>query len=310
MRSIKAIGYDMDYTLIHYDVTQWEQTAYEHLRGRLSELGFPVDDFQYDPDMMIRGLVIDKKLGNIVKPNRFGYVKQAYHGTGPLDFNLQRRIYSRTIVDIREDRWFLLTTLFDLPVACMYAQLVDKLDRKGLPQVIGYADLHEQVNSNLDIAYAEGLLRSEVLKDPERYVVEDVETPLTLLDQKHAGKKLLLITDSDWGYVKAIMAYTLDPHLPDGTTWRDLFDCDPTGSALAARLFLTAKRPDPSFLSHRGPTQRSRTQMVTWRGSGVFFGDTLSQVGKSPPEKDSRPRPDPPPVNAPRKTTSLPLAVR
>ena len=41
MRSIRAIGYDMDYTLIHYDVKQWEQTAYEHLRGRLLELGFP-----------------------------------------------------------------------------------------------------------------------------------------------------------------------------------------------------------------------------------------------------------------------------
>jgi hypothetical protein len=37
------------------------------------------------PGMMIRGLVIDKKFGNIVKPNRFGYVKRAFHGTKPFD---------------------------------------------------------------------------------------------------------------------------------------------------------------------------------------------------------------------------------
>eukprot|EP00798_Chlamydomonas_sp_ICE-L_P019955 gene19955-26663_t len=30
MRSIKAIGYDMDYTLIHYDVNAWEGRAYEY----------------------------------------------------------------------------------------------------------------------------------------------------------------------------------------------------------------------------------------------------------------------------------------
>jgi HAD superfamily 5'-nucleotidase-like hydrolase len=224
MRSIRAIGYDMDYTLIHYDVRQWEQTAYEHLRGTLLRLELPVEDLRYDPEMMIRGLVIDKQLGNIVKPNRFGYVKRAYHGTKPLDFETQRKVYSRTIVDIREDRWFLLTTLFDLPVACMYAQLVDKLDRNELPQAVGYADLQDQVTSNLDAAYEEGLLKAEVFKDPARYVLEDVETPLALLDQKYSGKKLLLITNSDWGYVKAIMAYSFDQHLPDGMTWRDLFD--------------------------------------------------------------------------------------
>lgn len=85
MSYIRAIGYDMDYTLIHYDVEHWERTAYEHLKGKLLKLGWPVEDLHYDSEMMIRGLVIDKKLGNIVKANRFGYVKQAYHGTKPIE---------------------------------------------------------------------------------------------------------------------------------------------------------------------------------------------------------------------------------
>ena len=76
----------------------------------------------------------------------------------------------------------------------------------------------------MDLAYAKGLLKNKILKDPETYVVKDTETPLALLDQKYSGKILVLITDSDWGYVKDIMAYVFDRNLPDGMNWRDLFD--------------------------------------------------------------------------------------
>ena len=135
-----------------------------------------------------------------------------------------RKVYSRTTVDIREDRWLLLTTLFDIPVACMYSQLVDKLDRDEFSEVMGYADLAERIIGNLDAAYAEGMLKEEILKDPARFVVEDTDISLTLLDQKHAGKKLLLITNSEWEFVSGIMAYTFDSQLQNEMTWRDLFD--------------------------------------------------------------------------------------
>ena len=224
LRAIRAIGYDMDYTLINYDVARWELAMYEYLKRRMLELGWPVEDLAHDPAMAIRGLVLDKKLGNFVKPNRFGFVKRAYHGTNPLDFKKVRGVYARIIVDIRQDRWLLFTTLFDLPLACMYAQLVDKLDRYGLPQVMGYADLMEQMMSNLDAAYADGMMRNEILKDPASYVIDDAEIPLALLDQKHAGKKLILITDSEWEFVGKIMPYAFDSHLPTGMSWRDLFE--------------------------------------------------------------------------------------
>ena len=224
MRSIQAIGYDMDYTLINYDVRRWERAMYEYMKRRVLQLGWPVEDLEFEPEMMIRGLVLDKRLGNIVKPNRFGYIKLAYHGTKPLDFKTLRRVYSRITVDTREDRWLLLTTLFDLPVACLYAQLVDKLDRHELSEVMGYSDLLQRIISNLDAAYAEGMLRDEILKDPASFVVEDAEISLTLLDQKNAGKKLMLISDSEWEFVRDIMAYAFDHHLPAEMTWRDLFD--------------------------------------------------------------------------------------
>ncbi len=35
LRTIAAIGYDMDYTLIHYDVEAWEERAYTYLKEGL-----------------------------------------------------------------------------------------------------------------------------------------------------------------------------------------------------------------------------------------------------------------------------------
>ena len=35
LRSIGAIGYDMDYTLVHYHVREWESRAYEWTRQNL-----------------------------------------------------------------------------------------------------------------------------------------------------------------------------------------------------------------------------------------------------------------------------------
>lgn len=46
----------------------------------------------------------------------------------------------------------------------------------------------------------------------------------TLLDQKDSGKMLLLITNSDYEYTHRMMSFAYDRFLPQGMTWRDLFD--------------------------------------------------------------------------------------
>lgn len=141
MRSIKAIGYDMDYTLVHYHVEEWERRAYEYSKQRLLAHGWPVQALEFDPDLIVRGLVIDVEKGNLVKANRFGFVKKAFHGTRAIEFEQQRELYARTIIDLAEPRWYFLNTLFSLSEACLYAQLVDLLDAKQLSGVMGYSDL-------------------------------------------------------------------------------------------------------------------------------------------------------------------------
>jgi len=224
MRSIRAIGYDMDYTLIHYHVEEWERRAYEYLKQQFAVQGWPVEKLEFDPKMVCRGLVIDTEKGNLLKANRFGFVKRSMHGTKPSDFETQRELYSRTIVDLAEKRWVFLNTLFSLSEGCMYAQLVDLLDQRLIPEVLGYADLYERVRRVLEAAHMEGRLKAEIIANPDRFVVLDPETPLALLDQHYAGKKLMLITNSEWHYTVPMMNYTFDRFLPKGMTWRDLFD--------------------------------------------------------------------------------------
>lgn len=241
LRAIRAIGYDMDYTLVHYRVDEWERRAYEYLQQKFTDLGWPLASLTFDPSFIVRGLIIDTELGNVLKANRFGYVKRAYHGTRQLDFEEQRRVYARTIVDLNEPRWVFLNTLFALSEACMYAQLVDLLDARALPEVLGYTDLYERTRQLIDEAHVEGLLKADILADPDRFVEPDPDAALALLDQIKAGKRLLLITNSEWPYARALMRHAFDRFLPGGMTWRDLFEL----------VIVQARKPD--FFSSRSP---------------------------------------------------------
>ncbi len=44
----------MDYTLVHYDVHQWEQRAYEYLQQKLVDQGWPLSDLEFDPTAVVR----------------------------------------------------------------------------------------------------------------------------------------------------------------------------------------------------------------------------------------------------------------
>ena len=270
LRSIQAIGYDMDYTLIHYHMRAWERRAYSFIKEGLQNDGWPVDDLEFDPDLVIRGLIIDREHGNIVKANRFGYVKRAFHGTKPLSYQRKKDVYQRTLVDLSDSRWVFLNTLFAISEACMYMQLVDMLDAGTLGGSMGYGDLYARVRRTLDEAHMEGRLKSEIIKNPERFVDLDEEMPLALVDQKEAGKKLLLITNSEWDYALPMLQYAFNSFLPKNLTWRDLFDISIVG----------ARKPD--FFSSSTPAFRVvdddgllREHRGTLQEDEVYVGDHL-----------------------------------
>lgn len=278
LRAIKAIGYDMDYTLIHYHHREWEGRAYAHLQQRLLGQGWPVGDLRFEPDRVMRGLIIDKALGNILKVNRFGYVKSSMHGTKPLSMEDQRQLYTGTLVDLADtNRYVFLNTLFEISEGCMYAQLVDLLDERKLPEVLGYDALYRKVRHTLDRAHVEGELKAEILAKPHLYVDLDPALPLTLLDQREAGKKLLLITNSEWSYTNAMMTYAFDRFLPEGVTWRDLFALVVVSSKKPA--FFQTNTLMFEVVGDDGPTLRP-VEGVPVEGK-VYFGGRAELVEKA-----------------------------
>lgn len=272
-RAIRAIGYDMDYTLIHYRMEEWERRAYEHVKQKLLALGWPVTELEFDPHLVVRGLIVDMERGNLIKANRFGYVKRSYHGTALLPFEEQRAAYSGELVSLSADRFVFLNTLFSISEACMFAQLVDLLDAGRLEGVLGYADLYRLVRMSVDEAHMEGELKAEIIADPDRFVELDPELPLALLDQRRAGKKLVLITNSEWEYTKAMMQYAFDQFLEDGTTWRDLFDLKIVSARKPA--FFWERAPVFEVVSEEGDLRPSPTGIGA---GGVWLGGHAALV--------------------------------
>lgn len=241
LRGIQAVGYDMDYTLVHYHMRAWEERAYDYIKERLAADGWPVGALSFDPEQVMRGLIIDTQLGNVVKADRFGYVKYASHGTSQLQLAEKKKTYRQTIVDLDDNRWAFLNTLFSISEAAIYMQLVDLLDAGAIRDVPGYEALYRRVRRTLDETHMEGQLKAEIIANPTEFVDLDPDVPLALLDQKKAGKRILLITNSEWKFATAMMSYAFDRFLPGKMTWREVFDI----AIVAARK--------PTFFSSRTP---------------------------------------------------------
>lgn len=285
MRSVEAVGYDMDYTLIHYKVDEWEGAAFAAARTILAERGWPVDELTFDPDYFTIGLVFDLKLGNVVKATRFGYVVRAQHGNTLLSFEDQRDVYRETVVELSSERFEFMNTLFELSRASLFTQLVEAHDETALPGIANYADLYAAVNDALGEAHMAGILKAEIIADPDRFVDPDPGIVQTLLDQRRAGKKLALITNSGWAYTSKMMTWVFDQYCPGDTTWRDLFDVvivsanKPRFFSASDPMYRVVDEDESLLLPHSGPLEAGE---VYFAGNARLVEESLGLSGGQP----------------------------
>jgi len=224
LRRVPVIGYDMDYTLIHYDEAQWEGAVFDVAVGALTKAGLPVEGFSFETDEFTVGLTFDLELGNVVKATRFGRIVKAQHGGDLVPFEKLREHYAETIVELSSARFQFMNTLFELSRASLFCQLVARHDEQSLPSIKSYADIYRVVDEALAVAHLGGSLKEAIVADKDRFVDLDPHIAATLVDQRTAGKRLVLITNSDWAYTREMMPYCFDRYLADGQTWRSLFD--------------------------------------------------------------------------------------
>ena len=246
MESIEMIGFDMDYTLAQYHQDKLESLSIKLTLQKLIEKhGYPAEiaTLHYAPRWAIRGVMVDRQLGNVFKMNRHSYVGRCYHGTKLLSDEDRRVAYGVEKLNFTRDRFEWIDTLFGLPEVVMYITLVDWYDvqaKRGKTKV-DYAKLFGDIRTAIDEAHRDDTLKSEIKANLAAYIVKDEQLGETLHKLRSSGKKLFLLTNSLWDYTDAVMRFLLDGERNAYPSWRNYFDIVIVGGAKPA--FFNEQRP-------------------------------------------------------------------
>ena len=107
----------MDHTLIRYKTANFENLVFELIVNELiTNKHYPksIRQFKFNMNEAIRGLVVDSENGNILKLNRYGAIRQSYHGTKPIRFDEQKILYRSTYVDLGDPNYMVIDTSFSI----------------------------------------------------------------------------------------------------------------------------------------------------------------------------------------------------
>lgn len=211
--SLEAVGFDMDFTLaqvcvfplinviyksnnLYSSCVQYKESfdllAFEGAKQKLiNSLGYPaefVSTFYYDSQAYRRGLIIDKKKGNILKVDRHKYVRKAYHGFKTLIPSTERKaMYTKQVTSFSDSNYVNIDTLFHPIDALIFCQLVDLKDEhpdlisKPYEEIYKYVVLLDNIICNdvvtpvvlyrdvrmcVDLCHRDGVIKDTVMKDP------------------------------------------------------------------------------------------------------------------------------------------------
>lgn len=263
METAEWIGFDMDYTLAIYKQEEIDKLSIEATVKKMVDRGYPpfLAEARFDPGFAIRGLLIDKRLGHVLKMDRYRYVGRAYHGMKELEREVRHALYETRKVRVVGGRYHWIDTLYALPEAAVYAGAVDVLDAYGVH--VDYQQLFDDIRECIDEAHRDGSIVDVIARDLPRFVERDPLLAPTLHKLRSAGKKLFLLTNSRWAYTDNMMKYLLHGALPEYASWRQYFDV--VSVAAGKPTFFTEKRP---FLERTvdGPTESVNPAYALERG--------------------------------------------
>jgi len=225
MAGIDWVGFDMDYTLAIYNQTEMDQLSVRATVDNRVSRGYPegiVRRIDYKIDFPIRGLLIDKRFGHILKMDRFKLVQKGYHGLRELSKDEIRGLYQQKKIRPTTARYHWIDTLYALSEATLYTGIVDAFEQRGEP--LDFARLFTDIRECIDEAHRDGTILDEVNGNLPRYVDRDPLLAQTLHKLRSAGKRLFLLTNSRWLYTERMMNYLLGGAMPEYPSFRHYFD--------------------------------------------------------------------------------------
>jgi HAD superfamily 5'-nucleotidase-like hydrolase len=224
MESIAAIGFDMDHTLAVYNTENFNRLCFDLALERLiSDHGYDpvIRTVRWDPDAVIRGLVVDKDQGNLLKIDSYNHVTRARRGFRFLEKEEIREAYSRGDVRLDGDRYRIFDTLFDMPEGCIFSGLMELKEQGEASLERPPRQIFDEIRKTVDTMHADGTLKARIMSELGRFFLLDPDLVATLRNFHAAGKKLFLLTNSEADYTAAVMNFLIGG--PDGS-WEDLFD--------------------------------------------------------------------------------------
>lgn len=227
LKKIKYLGLDMDHTLVRYNSENFERLSHSIIIDKLvKNKSYPdtLRKLQFDYNYAIRGLVIDRQKGNVLKLNRYTAIRASFHGLKPIDFKLHQKLYKSTYIDLSSGQFLAIDTFFSISLAVLFSQIVDLKDSDTQNKYPEYAKIADDVLDAVDEAHRDGSLKDEVRNNLEKYIIKDESIVRGLEKFKKHGKKIFIVTNSDFHYSKLLLDYAINPFLKEHKSWQDLFE--------------------------------------------------------------------------------------
>lgn len=301
MERIKAIGFDMDHTLLMYNREAFESLAFRETLKKFIEAGYPeqLSELEFKPNFLIRGLLVDMERGNLLKVDGHKYVKTAFHGTKLLDKDTRHRLYNSESFKAQE--FLSVDTFFALSEVQLFVEIIDFMDAHPGKIKKTFREIYGDLRKFIDLSHADGSIKNLVMANPEQYVRRDKHLATALMRLVDGGKTLFLLTNSGWDYTNIMMSHILNNESDEFPSWRDYFDYTIVSSGKPG--FFTGSQPflevmtDSGLLKpHTGNLEPSRVyqsgnaalfQKVTkFKGDEILyvgdhiFGDIMQSKGK------------------------------
>lgn len=180
---MRTIGFDLDHTLANYNREAFEALAFRETLKKFIEAGYPAELslLKFDPNFLIRGLLVDMERGNLLKVDGHKYVKIAFHGRKKLAKDMRHKLYNSE--SFKAANLLSVDTFFALSEVQLFSEIVDYMDRHPAKIKKSYREVYADLRRFIDLAHADGSIKSVVLAHPERYIHKDKHLAETLAQQ-------------------------------------------------------------------------------------------------------------------------------
>lgn len=218
-----CIGFDLDHTLLWYNVTNMVELEYNAMAKFMVEDRNYNADCLYQPlskdlDFLQKGLMLDFDRGNILRINSTGEIIKASHGTKFMTTDEIKLIYPNkrwdavdvfinNPLDVWNGEWSerirALLDYFDMPLSLLFARAIDHLDDKNCGKLEKYKVWPDIIAAAINM-YERGNFKKEtgnyfinLKREPEKYIRECSKEIINWLCDLKKHKITYLITGSN-----------------------------------------------------------------------------------------------------------------